>query len=210
VGSSGVLPRAWPPIGTPLKFSIPIRRLAVACLLASASLRAGDSHDDAKRYHDMGMTIEKKGGEDALKEALPWLEKAAAVEPPNSDYVGDYGGACLQLADLTDSYFLAIKGRDLLKTAIKLNPDDVEARAGLMEFFARAPWPLGNVSEAEFQAAEIGRRDAKLAGQQEVRLGGWFEKKGRKDSAIRAYTAALQFDAHNQKAQDALRRLGRP
>ena len=193
-----------------MTFSLPIRRLAVACLLASALLRAGEPHDDAKSYHDLGMMIEKKGGEEALKESLPWLEKAAAVEPPNSDYVGDYGGACLRLADLTDSYFLAVKGRDLLKTAIKLNPDDVEARAGLMEFFARAPWPLGNVSEAEFQAAEIGRRDAILGAQQEVRLGGWFEKKDRKDAALRAYTAALQFDAHNQKARDALQRLRRP
>lgn len=181
-----------------------------------ASLRGGDSHDaatahaDAKRYHEMGMSFERKGDEASLKEALPWLEKAAAAETSNSDYVGDYGGACLKLADLTDSYFMAVKGRDLLKTAIKLNPADVEARAGLMEFYARAPWPLGSVSEAEFQAAEIGRYDSKLAAQEEVRLGGWFEKKDRKDAAVRAYTAATQFDAHNQKALDALLRLTRP
>lgn len=190
--------------------------LALACLALSTSLRAGDSHDaerahaDAKRFHDMGMMFERRGDEASLKESLPWLEKAAADAPPNSDYIGDYGGACLKLADLTDSYFMAVKGRDLLKSAIKLNPADVEARAGLMEFYARAPWPLGSVSEAEFQAAEIGRYDAKLAAQQEVRLGGWFEKKDRKDAAIRAYTAATQFDARSQKALDALQRLSRP
>jgi tetratricopeptide (TPR) repeat protein len=189
------------------------RVLAIVWLLSTASLSAWDARDwtaahaQAKRDHDLGMQFEKQGDEAALKQALPWLEKAAAEEPPNPDYVGDYGGACLKLADLTDSYFLAVKGRDLLKKAVKLNPDDIEARAGLMEFYARAPWPLGNVSEAELQAAEIGRRDAKLGAEQEMRLGGWLEKKGRVDAAIKAYSAAVQFDPSIQKAREALRRL---
>jgi tetratricopeptide (TPR) repeat protein len=190
--------------------------LAAICLLASGSLQAAAEsaatadHAQAQHYHNLGMMIQKRGNEAALRDALPWLEKAAAAEPPNPDYVGDYGGACLKLADLTDSYFLAVKGRDLLKTAIKLNPDDDEARAGLMEFYARAPWPLGNVSEAELQAAAIGQRSAKLGAENELRLGVLLEKKGRKDAAIRAYTAAIQFDPQNPAALEALKRLSLP
>jgi len=183
---------------------------ALALLGFLAASGAAESPAEALRDHQMGMELRQPGTADALKAALPWLELAAKVTPVNPDYLGDYGGACLELAEKTDSYFLAVKGRDLLKQAVKLNPDDVEARAALMEFFARAPWPLADLSEAETQAAEIGRRDAKLGAQQEVRLGGWMEKKQRKDAALRAYSAALQFYPGNEKAKAGLERLGRP
>ena len=180
-------------------------------LLACAQAALGaESGADAARDHQVGMNLRRPGTEEALQAALPWLEKAAELKPPNPDYLGDYGGACLELAEKTYSYFLAVKGRDLLKQAVTLNPNDVEARAGLMEFYARAPWPLTDLLEAEYQAAEIGRRDAKLGAQQEVRLGGWMEKKQKKDAAIRAYSAALQFWPGNEKAKAGLQRLGRP
>ncbi len=184
--------------------------VGLALLAWATAATAAESGADAARDHQVGMNLRQPGTEAALQAALPWLEKAAQLKPPNPDYVGDYGGACLELAEKTYSYFLAVKGRDLLKQAVTLNPDDVEARAGLMEFYARAPWPLADVSEAEYQAAEIGRRDAKLGARQEVRLGGWMEKKQKKDAALRAYTAALQFYPGNEKAQAGLQRLGRP
>jgi tetratricopeptide (TPR) repeat protein len=180
-------------------------------LLAGASaLPAAERGSDTAHDHQVGMDLRQPATEAALKAALPWLEKAAQGYPPNPDYIGDYGGACLELAEKTDSYFLAVKGRELLKQAVKLNPDDVEARAGLMEFYARAPWPLADLTEAEYQAAEIGRRDAKLGAQQEVRLGGWMERKQKKDAALRAYSAALLFYPGNEKAKAGVQRLGRP
>jgi len=187
------------------------RRLGLVFLLVCApAILHAESAADAARDHHVGMELRQPGTEAALKAALPWLEKAAQLTPPNPDFIGDYGGACLELAEKTDSYFLAVRGRELLKHAVQLNPDDVEARAGLMEFYARAPWPLADLLEAEYQAAEIGRRDATLGAQQEVRLGGWMEKKKLKDAALRAYTAALQFNPGNEKAKAGLQRLGRP
>lgn len=187
-----------------------LRHLLAGLLLCAPAILRAESAADAVRDHNVGMELRLPGTDAALKAALPWLEKAAQLTPPNSDFIGDYGGACLELAEKTDSYFLAVRGRELLKHAVQLNPDDVEARAGLMEFYARAPWPLADLWEAEYQAAEIGRRDAKLGAQQEVRLGGWMEKKKNKEAALRAYAAALQFFPGNEKAKAGLQRLGRP
>jgi tetratricopeptide (TPR) repeat protein len=39
------------------------------------------------------------------------------------------------------------------------DPDNLDAREGLLQFYAQAPWPIGSSSKAAAQAAEIAKRD---------------------------------------------------
>jgi tetratricopeptide (TPR) repeat protein len=107
----------------------------------------------------LGRSIEPRADAEALPEALKWYEKAVELEPNNPVYLARYGGASLLLASRTTSYGAATRGRDAMEKAIKLNPDDIEARAGLMQFYQRAPWPLGSNSKAVAQLEEIRKRD---------------------------------------------------
>jgi tetratricopeptide (TPR) repeat protein len=107
----------------------------------------------------LGRSIEPRADAEALPEALKWYEKAVELEPNNPVYLARYGGASLLVASRTTSYGAATRGRDAMEKAIKLNPDDVEARAGLMQFYQRAPWPLGSSTKAAAQLEEIRKRD---------------------------------------------------
>jgi tetratricopeptide (TPR) repeat protein len=96
------------------------------------------------------MNAEKKYGH-----GLSWLERAVALDPANEHYLADYGGSSLEEADRENSYTLATRGRDAMIQAIGMNPKDVDARDGLMQFYAKAPWPLGDKAEAKRQAEAI-------------------------------------------------------
>jgi len=47
--------------------------------------------------------------------------------------------------------------------AIALDPDYLDARQGLFEFYTQAPWPIGSSKKAAEQLAAIRRRDPDLA-----------------------------------------------
>jgi tetratricopeptide (TPR) repeat protein len=107
----------------------------------------------------LGRCIEPRADADALPEALKWYEKAVALEPENPIYLARFGGASLQLAARTNSLGAATRGRDAMEKAIKLNPDDLDAREGLMQFYERAPLWLGSSGKAAAQLEEIRKRD---------------------------------------------------
>ena len=86
-----------------------------------------------------GMTIRRRGDTTALDEAVPWLAKAAELEPTNATYLGDFGGSSLQLAGKTRSLSAATRGREAMIRAVELNPDYLDAREGLMQYYAQAP-----------------------------------------------------------------------
>src|SRR5439155_1976850 len=94
-----------------------------------------------------------------FEQAVKWLERATALEPTNTRYLGDYGGASLELASRTRSYSAATRGRDAMEKAVALDPDYVDAREGLYQFYQQAPWPIGSSSKAAAQLAEIAKRD---------------------------------------------------
>jgi cytochrome c-type biogenesis protein CcmH/NrfG len=94
-----------------------------------------------------------------------------------------------------------------MQKAIQLNPDDLDAREGLMRYYAQAPWPLGSNDQAKVQAGEIARRNPARGVREWIRLGRIFEKEGDTDAARAAYTAALQIDPKNDQALQASARL---
>jgi tetratricopeptide (TPR) repeat protein len=120
---------------------------------------AADPHNAAACYY-LGRTLELRSDEEALTDAVKWLQKAAELEPGNSTYLGRYGGVSLQIAQRTSSIGAAMRGREAMEKAVSLNPGDLDAREGLYQFYQRAPWPLGSKAKANAHLAAIRERDA--------------------------------------------------
>src|SRR5918911_3434971 len=94
--------------------------------------------------------------------AVRWLERATSAEPRNAAYQHWLGRAYAQDA-LTGSRlrlpFVARRAKGALERAVALDPDDVEARADLMQYYLVAPGLLGGSdARAREQAREIARR----------------------------------------------------
>ena len=117
-----------------------------------------DPKNAAAAYH-LGMTYRRRGDDTAIDDAARWLAKAIELEPNNPTYLADFGGTSMQLASKTRSYTAATKGRDAMIRALVIDPENLDARDGLLQFYTRAPWPLGSASKALAQAEEIRKRD---------------------------------------------------
>ncbi len=162
------------------------RRLIPCFLLLATLVRADPALDaaialyNAQRYPDaraafekiatrepgnaaacyyLGLTLSHRGDAAALDDAVVWLDKAVQLAPANATYLAGFGGVSLELAGIHTSVTAATRGRDAMEKALELNPGDLEARAGLMQFYERAPWPLGSSAKAAAQLEEIRRRD---------------------------------------------------
>ncbi len=162
---------------------------------------------DAAACYYLGMTLRHRGDDRARDDAAGWLAKAVALAPANSTYLGDYGGTCLELADQHHSFSYATRGRGAMEKAIALDADNLEARQGLMQFYARAPWPLGSAERARSQADEILRRDPARGLRAFLVLGRALEKAGNRAGAREAYAVALRLAPANGEAAAALARL---
>jgi tetratricopeptide (TPR) repeat protein len=164
---------------------------------------AADPANAAVCYY-LGMSILKAGGEGARDRAEPWLERAAKAEPGNARYLSDFAGTCLELADEHHSLSFATRGRDGMEEAIGLDPTDLAARDGLMQFYAKAPWPLEDLEKAWAQAAEIARRNGARGAKAYLELGRILSRKSNRLQARKAYEAALQLDPANREAAQSL------
>ena len=96
-------------------------------------------------------------------QASTWFEKAVKLDSSNSDYhlwLGRAYGEQAQHAE-GDAFFLARKVKKQLETAVALNPDNLDARSDLLDYYLQAP-PLvgGDATKARAQAQEITKRNA--------------------------------------------------
>lgn len=175
---------------------------------AEAALRplAAAQPPDARACYTLGLALMRQGGP-KLDEAATWLQKATELAPNEPSYAGDYGGACLTLAQRRTSFSLATRGRDAMQRAIALDPGYLKARDGLMMFYAQAPWPLGSSAKAFDQATEIARRDKAHGLKAYLGLGRTYEKRNSAANARQAYQAALQLDPASADATAGLARL---
>lgn len=119
--------------------------------------------NNAAAHHYLGRALAARNDNAAFAAALPHLARAAELEPRNARYQGIYGGTSLQYAGRTQAVSAALRGRDAMLKAIELDPDYLDAREGLFQFYQRAPWPLGSQAKADAQLAEIRRRNPELA-----------------------------------------------
>ncbi len=97
-------------------------------------------------------------------EATATLAKAADLAPEDHRILADYGSASLLRATELGTTFRAIgfarRGRTALEQAVKLAPDAVNYREGLVQFYTRAPgFAGGDFDRAYEHIAEIDKRD---------------------------------------------------
>ncbi|HEY4640552.1 MAG TPA: tetratricopeptide repeat protein, partial [Thermoanaerobaculia bacterium] len=101
------------------------------------------------------------------EKASELLEKAVATKPNDSArhlLLGEVYGQMAQQASMFKAASLAGKVRDEFAKAVELDPNSVDARLSLMQYYLQAPSIMGgDKDKAKQQAAEIKKRDS-LAG----------------------------------------------
>ena len=100
--------------------------------------------------------------EQQYEPAIENFTKAIELEEQNSEYHLWLGRACGRQAERSSvfrQFLLARKVKLHLERAVELNPENLPARADLMEYYTRAPGFLGGSEEkAREQAQEIAKR----------------------------------------------------
>ena len=95
--------------------------------------------------------------------AADWLEKAVELDPtsaPAHYWLGGAYGEQAVKANKLRQPFLAKKVRQHFERAVALDPDYIQARLGLLDFYRMAPGFMGGgMDKARAQAAEIRKRD---------------------------------------------------
>lgn len=126
---------------------------------AFEKIAAADPANAAAHYH-LGVLALRRGDTD---EAVAQLERATELAPTNSDYfanLGDAYGSAAQAAGLFSKLGLAKKCREALEKSVALDPQNLEARNGLVRFYQQAPGIAGGgMDKAYAEAAEIRQRD---------------------------------------------------
>jgi tetratricopeptide (TPR) repeat protein len=127
--------------------------------------------------------------------AIAACEKAIALAPNNSSYHLWLGRAYGEKADAS-SFFtaagLAKKVRSEFERAVELDPNNVDARTDLAEFYLEAPGIVGGGQDkARAQAAKLGTLDDAKAHWINGRIA---EKKKDLATAEQEYQAAIQAD----------------
>jgi len=106
-------------------------------------------------------------GSNQAEKAVEVLEKGIAAKPNDAVrhyWLGSAYGVVAQQASMFKAAGLAGKVRDEFARAVQLDPNFIDARLGLMEFYLRAPGFMGgDEDKARAEAAEIKKRDS-LAG----------------------------------------------
>ena len=134
-----------------------MRRLAIVFLMLAAPLAAQTSLVEEGR-----AAI----GRNDPRAALPLLQRAVAQDPNNANahyLLGVAFGNLAQKANIFHRTSLARHTRDELERAAELDPNLLDARWGLVQYYALAPGYLGGSEQkARQEAEEISKRDAAL------------------------------------------------
>lgn len=132
----------------------------LATLLFATTLFA----QNAEQFYRAGRDAMQRGD---LDKAVEQFEKAVAAKPKESDYhfwLGNAYGMAAMKASMVKQAGYAKKTLASFEKAVQLDPNNIEARFGLIDYYMRAPGFMGGSHEkAMQQAAEIKKREA-LAG----------------------------------------------
>jgi tetratricopeptide (TPR) repeat protein len=129
---------------------------------ARSSLEAAVREDpqDARAASYLGRVYLATGNFDR---AVEWMGRSVALESANAEYhlwLGRAYGNQAMRASVLKQPSLARRVKNEFEEASRLDPDNLEARFGLIEFYLRAPGILGgSPKKADEQAEEIRRRD---------------------------------------------------
>lgn len=151
---------------------------------------------------EQGRTLMNHG---KTQEAADVLEKAVAAAPKNAEAHYLLGGAYGQLAQKASMFSqmsLASKAKSELETAVTLDPNHVEARFALLQFYMVAPGIAGGSEEKAIeQANEIKKRDALMGHRAWAFI---FNRQKKTDQARAEYIAAVREQPNSPKTHIAL------
>jgi tetratricopeptide (TPR) repeat protein len=139
------------------------------------------------------IALDQGSYEDAIKH----LELASARAPTNPAYLGwlarSYGEQAPRVNYLRGSR-LGRKVKATLEKAVALSPDNLELRAGLVEFYSEAPGVVGgSMAQAFKEAEEIRKRDAFRGN---LVTGDLYRDNKDFPAAERSYLAAMNADTN--------------
>ncbi len=122
---------------------------------AFEQLAAADPKNAEVNYHLGDLALRRN----ELDNGVAYLEKSVAADPQNSRYhhrLGDAYGTQAAEASVFRQLGFAKKCLAAYERAVALDPNNVEARASLFEFYRRAPGLLGGgIDKATAQAAAV-------------------------------------------------------
>lgn len=160
----------------------------IALCAALASPAAAQNGEAERSLADGRRALLEYRFDDAVKQ----LEKATSLEPRNATYLlwlGRVYARQTQKASLFKQAGLAKKTRTTWQRAVEIDPNNLDAREALGEFYLQAPGIAGgSVAKAAAEAAEIEKRDPARGMIARARV---FEKNKNYAEAERLYRAAL-------------------
>ena len=146
-----------------------------------------NARDAAAAFYLGRIAIEERRHDRAAE----YFETATKLEPRSSTYflwLGRAYGRAAQEANVLRQPGLAKKTKSAWERAIEIDPDNLDARADLIQYYVQAPGFLGgSTTKAHAQAEEIRKRNA-LRGYLEI--GGLYEREKKLVDAEKAYLAA--------------------
>jgi tetratricopeptide (TPR) repeat protein len=132
------------------------RHLLLIAALAAAPVGA----QTATQSHEAGRAAMTAGKWD---EAIGHFERAAAAAPTDASHqlwLGRAAGRAAQNANPFRQAGLARKAKGAWERAVALDPDGIEARVDLVQYYLQAPGIVGgSVEKARAMQREIARRD---------------------------------------------------
>ncbi len=121
---------------------------------------AATTPNNAEAHYYLGLLAERRNDTD---EAVRQLELATTLAPTISDYFADLGdayGTAARTASIFSQLGYAKKCLAALEKAVALDPDNLDARNGLISYHQQAPgFAGGSMAKAYVQAAEIRKRN---------------------------------------------------
>src|SRR5688572_17332914 len=161
-------------------------KLREAKLVFEPAFKA-NTRDAAAAFYLGRIAMEERKNE----RAADYFEAATKLDPKSSTYflwLGRAVGREAQEASVLRQPGLAKKARGAWERAIVLDPDNLDARSDLIQYYVQAPGFLGgSTAKALEQAEEIRKRNA-LRGYLE--LGALYEREKKLPDAEKAYIAA--------------------
>jgi tetratricopeptide (TPR) repeat protein len=119
---------------------------------------------DARAAFYVGQVYRHEGNADR---AVEWLERAVRIEPGSAEYHLHLAGALgdkAQRSNVARQAIYARRIRSHLEEALRLDPQNLEARFGMVQFYAVAPGMVGGNKQRARQEAEQLRRHSPYRG----------------------------------------------
>lgn len=138
-------------------------------------------------------------------DAVASLERAVKLDPRNAQLfhlLGQAYGSNINNVGMLSKLGYAGKVRGAFETATELDPDFIDARDGLMQFYLMAPGIAGgSVEKARLQAAAIAERSPVRGHMARAAL---LRNEEKQDEALQAYRSAVQADPQYAPARLSL------